>query len=72
LPYYAGFTAHRPGGGAVAAFHPAGVNIAEFVGRVAMFKSPLLPEGVLVALWMLYAAATLGLVAICLRLARES
>jgi len=37
-----------------------------------MFKSPLLPEGVLVALWVAYAAATLGLVAITVRLARET
>jgi len=46
LPYYAGFTAHRPGG-AVAAFHPAGVSMAEFLARLGAFKAPLLSQPVL-------------------------
>ena len=71
LPYYAGLTVHRANG-TVAAFHPAGTSLAEWVARLAMFKSPLLPEGVLWALWAGYAAATLALVAIVGQLARES
>ena len=69
LPYYTGFVAHRPGG-PVASFHPAGASLAEFLTRLAAFKSPLLPEAVLAALWVLYFAATLGLVVISFAAAR--
>ena len=70
LPYYTGLTAHRPGG-PVAAFHPATANLAEFMTRLAAFKSPLLSETGLAALWVCYAAATLGLVALSLAAARR-
>ena len=63
LPYYVGFTAHRPGG-PVASFHPAAANWPEFFTRLDAFKSPLLSPPALAALWVCYAAATLGLVAI--------
>jgi hypothetical protein len=70
LPYYTGMIAHRPGG-PVAAFHPATANLAELMTRLAAFKAPLLSEPALAALWVCYAAATLGLVALCLAAARR-
>ena len=70
LPYYTGFIAHRPGG-PVASFHPAAASLTEFLARLAAFKSPLLPQPVLVALWVCYAAATLGLVALAFAAARR-
>ncbi|MCX6626611.1 MAG: hypothetical protein NTW28_03150, partial [Candidatus Solibacter sp.] len=70
LPYYTGFVAHRPGG-PVAAFYPATASFAEFLARLAAFKSPLLTQPVLAALWVFYAAATLGLVAIAFAAARR-
>jgi hypothetical protein len=70
LPYYTGLTAHRPGG-PVAAFHPVTANLAEFMTRLAAFKSPLLSETGLAVLWVCYAAATLGLVALSLAAARR-
>jgi hypothetical protein len=70
LPYYTGLIAHRPGG-PVAAFHPAAASWAEFLARLAAFKSPLLSQPVLVALWVLYFAATLGLVALSFAAARR-
>ena len=65
LPYYTGMTAHRPGG-PVSSFHPAAANWGEFLTRLAAFKSPLLSPSGLTALWVCYAAATLGLVALSL------
>ena len=62
LPYYTGLIAHRPDG-PVAAFHPAARSWAESLARLAAFKSPLLTPPVLAALWVFYAAATVGLVA---------
>jgi hypothetical protein len=70
LPYYTGLIAHRPGG-PVAAFHPAAANLPDFIARLAAFKSPLLSQPVLVGLWVCYAAATLGLVALSLAVARR-
>jgi hypothetical protein len=70
LPYYTGFTAHRPGG-PVANFHPAAANFPEFLTRLAAFKPPLLSEPVLAALWVCYAAATIGLVALSFAAARR-
>jgi hypothetical protein len=61
LPYYAGLTAHRPGG-PVSAFHPAATPLGDFLTRIAAFKSPLLPPPVLATLWASYAIATLLLV----------
>jgi hypothetical protein len=63
LPYYAGFTAHRPNG-LLETFHPGGVNLVDFLTRLHAFKSDLLGVPVLAALWMAYIAATLALVAI--------
>jgi hypothetical protein len=70
LPYYTGWIAHRPGG-PVAAFHPAAANLAEFMTRLAAFKSPLLSEPRLAALWVCYTAGTVGLVALSLAAARR-
>jgi len=63
MPYYAGFTAHRPGG-AVAAFHPGGVALADVIARLHVFKSPLLDGPVLTVLWIAYLAGTVALVVI--------
>ena len=70
LPYYTGLTAHRPGG-PVAAFHPAAANWPELLTRLGAFKSPLLSPPGLAALWLCYAAATLGLVALSFAAARR-
>jgi hypothetical protein len=61
IPYYTGLIAHRPGG-PVAAFHPTVAALGEILPRLAAFKSPLLGEGTLAALWIAYAAATAALV----------
>lgn len=66
IPYYTGLIAHRPNG-PVAAFYPGRAALSEVLPRLAAFKSPLLGETVLAALWIAYAAATLGLVAIAFR-----
>lgn len=63
LPYYAGLTAHRPNG-PVAAFHPGGVGLGEVLARIHAFKSSLLSEPFLVALWIAYVGSTIALVAI--------
>jgi len=65
LPHYAGLTAHRPDG-AVAAFHPGNANLAEFLNRLHAFKSNILNEPVLAALWIAYLAATIALVAVAI------
>jgi hypothetical protein len=70
LPYYAGLTAHRPGG-PVTAFHPAATTFADFLTRLAAFKSPLLPPPVLATLWALYAIATLMLVVLAFGAGRQ-
>jgi hypothetical protein len=69
LPYYTGFIVHRPGG-AVASFHPATASFPEFLARLAAFKAPLLSQDVLATLWILYAAATIGLAALAFAAAR--
>lgn len=63
LPYYAGITAHRPGG-AVPVFHFGSASLGEIAQRLHAFKSPLLGGGVLEGLWIAYLAATVGLVVI--------
>jgi hypothetical protein len=70
LPCYVGFTAHRPGG-PEANFHPAAANWSEFLTRLDAFKSPVLSPYGLATLWVCYAAATLGLVAIGVAAARR-
>jgi hypothetical protein len=55
----------------VANFHPAAANFPEFLTRLAAFKPPLLSEPVLAALWVCYAAATIGLVALSFAAARR-
>jgi 4-amino-4-deoxy-L-arabinose transferase-like glycosyltransferase len=69
LPYYTGLIAHRPDG-PVAAFHPVAANLSQMLPRLAAFKSGLLSEFVLAALWIAYAAATIGLVAISFWISR--
>ena len=63
IPYYTGLIAHRPGG-SLAAFYPGRADLSVVLPRLAAFKSSLLSEPLLAALWMAYAAATIGLVAI--------
>jgi hypothetical protein len=63
LPYYTGLTAHRPNGG-LAAFHPGTASLSEFLTHLHAFKSNMLTEPVLAALWTAYFAATIALVVI--------
>ena len=65
LPYYTGMIAHRPNG-FLATFHPAGVSLGEVLARIHVFKSSLLTEPVLAALWIAYLLSTVALVAIAL------
>jgi len=69
IPYYTGMIAHRPNG-PVASFHPAGAALSEILPRLAAFKAPVLAETVLATLWIVYAAATLGLTAISFWISR--
>ena len=70
LPYYAGITAHRPGG-AVPVFHFGSASFNQIAQRLHMFKSPLLEGGVLEFLWIAYLAATVALVAIAIACASD-
>ena len=70
IPYYTGLIAHRPNG-PVAAFHPTAAALSEILPRLAAFKSPLLTEPVLAALWIAYLAATLALPAISFWISRS-
>jgi hypothetical protein len=63
LPYYIGLTAHRPNG-MLATFHPGGIGLAEALARLHAFKSGLLSEPALAALWLAYLGATAVLVGI--------
>ncbi|MBZ5729136.1 MAG: hypothetical protein LAP87_29690 [Acidobacteriia bacterium] len=63
LPYYAGLIAHRPGG-FLATFHVGGAGLAEVLARLHAFKSSLLSEPFLAALWIAYLGATAALAAI--------
>ena len=72
LPYYTGFVAHRPGGGTVAAFHPATATLGEFLSRLTAFKAPVLIEPVMAALWVLYTAATVGVAVLAWAAARRA
>lgn len=65
LPYYTGLTAHRSNA-ALATFHPANASLPEFLTRLHAFKSHILNEPVLEALWIAYFAATVALVAIAI------
>jgi 4-amino-4-deoxy-L-arabinose transferase-like glycosyltransferase len=67
IPYYTGLIAHRPNG-PVATFHPAGADLGETLTRLTAFKSSWLGEPLMASLWIVYVAATLGLVAISFRL----
>jgi hypothetical protein len=61
LPYYTGMIRHKANG-ALAALHLADARPREMLARLAMFKAPVVTEGVLVALWVAYVAATVALV----------
>ena len=65
LPYYAGFTTHRPNG-PLAAFHLGSAGLREILDRLHAFKPPLVSEPLLAALWIAYVAATVALVAIAI------
>jgi len=67
-PYYSGLIAHRPGG-ALAAFHPRGINAVEYLGRLVI-HNPLLNIPGFLIVWFCYLVATAGLVVVSLRLAR--
>ena len=70
IPYYTGLVAHRPNG-PVAAFHPTAASIGEGIARLSAFKSPLLAQPLLGAVWFFYIAATFGLVALSFSAARR-
>jgi hypothetical protein len=61
LPYYAGYTVHRPNG-FLTTFYPGAVSWTDFAGRLAAFKPDWLAGMGL--LWSGYVAATLALVAV--------
>jgi hypothetical protein len=63
LPYYAGFIAHRPNGH-LEAFHPRGLSLVEFLDRLHAFKSTLLTQPLLGALWLGCVVATIALAVI--------
>jgi hypothetical protein len=69
LPYYAGMLRRKPGGG-LAGLRWSDFDAAELFRRLAAFKPPFVTEGVLIASWALYVAATIVLVAAAIRLAR--
>jgi hypothetical protein len=72
IPYYIGLITHKAGG-ALAAFRVAqipGLDLWEYVGRLAVHMPLLNPAGFLV-IWACYLIATLGLAAISLRLGRQ-
>jgi hypothetical protein len=69
IPYYTGMIAHRPNG-PVRSFHPETAPLGEILPRLAAFKSPLLTEPVIAALWVAYAASTVALIAVGFWIAR--
>jgi hypothetical protein len=71
LPYYAGVIAHRPNG-SIAAFHAPDmgrVGFGEIFTRLTAYKTGILSQWSLLALWGAYLVATGGLVAIGMRCA---
>jgi 4-amino-4-deoxy-L-arabinose transferase-like glycosyltransferase len=65
IPYYTGMIRHRASG-SLGALHWAelhGVGLGGAVERLAVFKSPYIPPGMLVVLWMLYCLGTIAAVA---------
>jgi hypothetical protein len=74
LPYYAGVIAHRANG-SIAALHAADigrVGFAEILTRLTAYKTGVLGEGTLLALWGGYLGATIGLIAIGVRCSTEN
>ncbi len=71
IPYYTGFIRHRPTG-ALEALHLSALRPALMFTRLAAFKAPLVSPALVVVLWALYLAATLGTVAACVRFARHA
>jgi hypothetical protein len=62
LPYYTGMIRHKANG-ALTALHLSGARPREMLAHLAMFKAPMVTEGYLAALWLVYLAATAALVA---------
>jgi 4-amino-4-deoxy-L-arabinose transferase-like glycosyltransferase len=73
VPYYAGLIAHRPDGplGSFHASQLAEVGPLSVLQRLLINKPGFLTVPILAASWILYVAATLGLVALCVRLSRR-
>ena len=67
IPYYAGLIRHTAGGG-LESLRWNMLNVSVVFGRLTAFK---LSPGLLLALWLAYLAATIGLVAIGVRTARR-
>jgi 4-amino-4-deoxy-L-arabinose transferase-like glycosyltransferase len=73
IPYYVGLIAHRPDGH-LGSFHVsqlAEVGPLSVLQRLQINKPGFLTVPILAATWILYVAATLGLVALCVRLSRR-
>jgi hypothetical protein len=69
LPYYTGML-RQPPTRAAAMRGWGGLPVSEVFSRLAIFKPGFLSEGVLLALWVLYLAATVGLLVVAVRLSR--
>jgi hypothetical protein len=69
LPYYTGMLSQPPT--RAAAIRGWGdLSVSEVFSRLAVFKPVFLTQGALMALWVLYLAATVALVAVAVRLSR--
>jgi hypothetical protein len=69
IPYYTGMTRHNAEG-AVAAFHPgvlAETGVGTVLSRLLENKPDILSPPVMAVVWLLFVAATIGLVAISFR-----
>jgi len=70
IPYYTGLIRHQPSG-ALESLHISAIRPAMMFTRLAAFKGPLVTPPLLVALWILYLAATVTTVAACVRFANQ-
>jgi len=67
IPYYTGMIARKSNGG-LAGLHAAQLRqYPAAFARLAAFKDGIVSPGLVVALWALYAAATLAILYLCFR-----
>jgi hypothetical protein len=71
LPYYTGMLGRKPNG-ALASLHIGDLRFGELFQRLTVFKPPMLTAAPMVALWVLYVAATVALIVAGVQLARGS